>query len=333
MKRIMILAACVAASLTAAAQTAYAHGTLAREDSLMNVARAYADNGNYSEAINTYSQIPTERARIERTQAYLEMGNVVRALSDAKLMRRDKEFGLKDDALLIEARCRERQGFTAAARRMYRRLTRNGHAEGMYYYASYLHTIGHQAKASDICQKAIKADGRLTPAHALLADIETARGHRYQALLPLYAYMLTASDYGREAAADKLLRLWRRGGLGIDLLKMREDEEPYSEMMEKTIDSLIVSIRPEGDKPADLIEAIAARTDSLLSAMRDTGEENLDFWQVTYADFLIEVHARGYVKPMTYFIFEPAYRTESLTWLSENAGLFEAFGSWINARL
>lgn len=333
MKRIVILAAGIAASLAATAQTAYGCRTLAHEDSLMNVARAYADNGNYSEAINTYSQIPTERARIERTQAYLEMGNVVRALSDAKLMRREKEFGLKDDALLIEARCRERQGFTAAARRMYRRLTRDGHAEGMFYYANYLHTIGHQAKASGICQKAIKADGGLTPAHMLLSDIETARGHRYQAMLPLYTYMLTASDYGREVAADKLLRLWRRGGLGIDLLNMREAEEPYSEMMEKRIDSLIANIRPAGEKPADILEAIAARTDSLLSAMRDTGEENLDFWQVAYADFLIEIHARGYVKPMMYFIFEPAYRTESLTWLSENASLFEAFESWINARL
>lgn len=328
-----MIAAGVAASVAATAQTAYGHGTLAREDSLMNVARSYADNGNFSEAINTYSQIPTERARVERTQAYLEMGNVVRALSDARLMRREKDFNHKDDALLIEARCRERQGFTSAARRIYRRLTRNGHAEGMYYYANYLHTIGHQAKASEICQKAIRADGGLTPAHILLSDIETARGHRYQAMLPLYTYMLTASDYGREAAAEKLLRLWRRGGLGIDLLNMREAEEPYSEMMERRIDSLIVSIRPAGEKPADILEAMAARTDSLLSAMRDTGEENLDFWQVAYADFLIEIHARGYVKPMTYFIFEPAYRAESLTWLSENAGFFEAFESWINARL
>lgn len=329
----MILGAALAASVAATAQTAFAQGTLAREDSLMSAARAYADNGNYSEAINTYSKVPTERARVERTQAYLEMGNVVRALSDAKLMRKEKDFGLKDDALLIEARCRERQGFTAAAKRMYRRLTRNGHAEGMFYYASYLHTIGHQKRAADICQKAIKADGKLTPAHALLADIETARGHRYQAILTLYMYMLTASDYGREAAADKLIRLWRRGGLGIDLMNMREAEEPYSEMMEKRIDSLIVSVRPASDKPADMIEAMAVRTDSLFSAMRDTGEENLDFWQVQYADFLIEIHARGYVRPMTYFIFEPAYRTESLTWLSENAGLFEEFESWVNARL
>lgn len=322
----------MAASCSTIAQT-YGQGTLAREDSLMNVARTYADNGNFSEAINVYSQIPTERARIEMAQAYLEMGNVVRALSDAKLMRKEKDFSLKDDALLIEARCRERQGFIQAARRMYRRLTKHNHAEGMFYYATYLHTIGHQAKAAEICQKSIKADGKLTPAHALLSDIETARGHRYQALLPLYRYMLSASDFGRQEAAEKLIRLWRRGGMGLDIFKMRTAEEPYSEKMEKEIDALIADITPASDKPADMIAAIVLRTDSLFARMRDTGEENLDFYQVTYADFLIEVHAREFVTPMTYFIFEPAYRTECLTWLSENAGYFQTFESWINARL
>lgn len=332
MKKLSILLAAIAASLSANAQT-FSKSTLAREDSLMNVARSYADNGNFSEAINVYAQIPTERARIEMAQAYLEMGNVVRALADAKTMGKEKDFGLKDDALLIEARCREKQGFIQAARRMYRRLVKHNHAEGMFYYATYLHTIGHQAKAADICQKSIKANSSLTPAHALLSDIETARGHRYQAMLPLYRYMLSASDAGRQEAAEKMIRLWRRGGMGIDLFKMREAEEPYSEKMEKQIDALIADIAPASDKPADQIAAIAQRTDSLLSHMRDTGEENLDFYQVQYADFLIEVHAREFVEPMTYFIFEPAYRTECLTWLSENAGLFAAFEGWVDARL
>lgn len=329
-----IFVAALAISISSAAQNDYTEGgILAREDSLMNVARGYADMGNFSEAINVYTKIPTERARIERTQAYLEMGNVVRALGDAKAMGKDKSFGLKDDALLIEARCRERQGFIEAARRMYRRLTRKGHAEGMYYYASHLHTIGHQDKAAEICKAAIKANRQLTPAHELLSEIETARGHRYQALLPLYRYMLTCSDEGRKTGSEQLTRLWRRGGLGIDLFGKRTAEEEYSEKMEATINTLCDSIRPASDKPIDMIEAIATRTDSLLSKMRDTGEENLDFWQVEYADFLIEVHARGYVRPMIYFIFEPAYRTEVLTWLSENAGYFQEFENWVNARL
>lgn len=334
MRTTLLLIAATTCTAWANAQDDYARGgTLAREDSLMNAAREMADMGNFSEAINIYSQVPTERARIERTQAYLEMGNVVRALSDAKLMGREKDFGLKDDALLIEARCRERQGFVEAARRMYRRLMRKGHAEGMYYYASHLHSIGHQAKAAEVCQKAIKANRQLTPAHELMADIETARGHRYQALLPLMRYMLTASDNGRQAAAERLMRLWRRGGLGIDILSKREAEEKYSEMMEKRIDAICDSIRPKGETSADKIDALAMRTDSLLAVMRETGEENLDFWQVEYADFLIEIHARGFTRPMIYFIMEPAYRAECLAWLSENAGYFLEFETWVNGRL
>lgn len=316
------------------AQSDYSKGgTLAREDSLMNAARGYTDMGNFSEAINVYGQVPTERARVERAQCYLEMGNVVRALDEAKMMRKEKDFGLKNDALLIEARCREKQGFTQAARRMYRKLTKAGHAEGMYYYANHLHTIGHQRQAAEVCMKSIRANRQLTPAHGLLAEIETARGHRYQALLPLYRYLLTSSDMGRESGADLLLRLWRRGGLGIDILGKQEPEEAYSQLMEKRIDTIIDSIAPQSNKAADVIEAMAIRTDSLFAEMRDTGEENLDFWQVEYADFLIEIHAREMTRAMVYFIFEPAHRTEVLTWLSENAGYFEEFESWVNARL
>ncbi len=334
MKRhVMTILASAAATIAMAQGGPVSGGSLAQEDSLMNVARGYADMGNFSEAINVYSKIPTERARVERAAAFLEMGNVVRALSEAKAMGKEKDFSLKDDALLIEARCRERQGFIPAARRMYRRLARHNHAEGMYYFASHLHTIGHQTQAAELCQRAIRADRQLTPAHKLMSEIELARGHRYQSLLPLYRYMLSASDEGRKEAAQRLLRLWRRGGLGIDLFGKRMTEDKYSEEMEPQIDAIIAAIPASGDDHAAMIAAIAERTDSLLSKMRDTGEDNLDFWQVEYADFLIEIHARGYVRPMVYFLFEPLYKTEVLTWLSENAGDFEEFMEWMGGRL
>ncbi len=319
-------------SALAFASAVCAQRSAAVQDSLLSEAARWRDAANYTEAINLYSQVHSDEARLAIADTYLEMGNVVAALDRAKTMQKDDHFSLKPDARLIEARCRQRQGFDRAAQRIYAKLTRQGHPEAAFYYAAMMSNKGHHAKASRLCQKAIIKQPTLTPAHLLLAQTEMALGHRYQAMLPLMRYLLTASDEGRTQNAEQLLHLWRRGWGSLDILNKRQPEEPYSQAMEATIDSLIAAIPPAGQTPKDLIENIAIRTDSLASAMRSTGEENLDFFQVAYADLLIEIHARGYVRPMVYFIFNTIYHADVLTWLSENAGYFDEFRIWVEGR-
>lgn len=310
-----------------------AHGqTMVERDSLMREATRWRDVANYQEAINTYAKVKSDEARLAMADTYYEMGNIVAALDRAKWLQEDEGFTLKDDARLIEARCRERQGFDSAARRIYRQLANAGHAEAAYYYAAMMLKRGSVEAAGEMCQRAIRRDPMLTPAHLLLSEVETARGHRYQAMLPLMRYLLMASDEGRMRNAERLVDMWKRGWGGIDPLKRRVAEEPYSELMEKEIDGIERDVAVKWNSREELIEGIVERTDTLVSRMRDTGEENLDFWQVTYADFLIEVHARGYIRAMIYFVFNGLYRTEVLTWLSENAGYFDEFSRWLEGR-
>lgn len=327
-RKIMYSTALAAASLCAVAQTPFA----SERDSLMSLAREWRDAGNYTEAISLYGRVKTDKARLEAADTYLEMGNVVAALERAKRMRKDDSFALKSDAMLIEARCRQRQGFDRAARALYRKLARAGHAEAMFYYAAMLRAQGSLPQAEQMCKRAIRADASLTPAHCLLSVVEEQMGHRYQALLPLMRYLLQASDRGREEQARRLLTLWRKGGVGLDILGRREAEEPYSEGMEAVIDSIAMAESQAEASPRAVMDAMSRRTEALLERMRDTGEDNLDFWQVSYADFLIEVYARGYTKAMVYFMFDQTYKPEVLFWLSEHAGYFEDFRVWMEGR-
>lgn len=327
-RKLMYSMALASASLCAVAQSSFESA----QDSLMSLAREWRDAGNYTEAISLYGRVKTDRARLEAADTYLEMGNVVAALERAKRMKKEDSFALKADAMLIEARCRQRQGFDHAARALYRKLARAGHAEAMFYYAAMLRAQGHLSKAEQLCQSAIRADASLTPAHCLLSEVEEQMGHRYQALLPLMRYLLMTSDQGREEQARRLLTLWRKGGVGLDVLGRRRAQEPYSEGMEAVIDSVAMAEPPAAATPQAVMEAMARRTEALLARMRDTGEDNLDFWQLSYADFLIEVYARGYTKAMIYFMFDQTYKPEVLLWLSENAGYFEDFRVWMEGR-
>lgn len=327
--RLLSLTLGLAAPAVAAAQPV---ATVAARDSLMAAAAAWRDAANYTEAISAYSRVPTAEARLAVADTYLEMGNVVAALERARLLRRDKEFPLREGAMLVEARCRLRQGFDGAARRILRRLARAGNAEAVYYYARHQASGGHMVKASEMCQRALTADPSLVPAHLLLFEAEAALGHRYQALLPLTAYLLMASDEGRAEAAPRLAEVWRRGWAGMDVLGRRTPQEPYSELMEQKMDSIGAAVVRQGDGAAETLRTLSARTDALLAVMRDTGEENMDFWQVRYADFLIELHARGYVEAMTHFFFSGTYAADVLAWLSENAGYFDDFRVWLSGR-
>ncbi len=326
--RLLPLTLCLAATAAAAQPAA----TVAERDSLMAAAAAWRDAANYTEAINTYSRVPTAEARLAVADTYLEMGNVVAALERARLLRRDKEFPLREGAMLVEARCRLRQGFDGAAERILRRLARAGNAEAMYYYARHLASRGHMAKATRMCQEALAADPSLVPAHLLLFEAEAALGHRYQALLPLTAYLLLASDEGRADNAPRLAELWRHGWAGLDVLGRRTPQQPYSELMELKMDSIGAATGRRGGGAAETLRTMAERTDALFAAMRDSGEENLDFWQVRYADFFVELHARGYVEAMTHFFFSDIYRVDVLAWLSENAGYFDDFRVWLSGR-
>ena len=326
---------------------------LSHADSLMIQAQQLRDAGTYTMALDVYGQISAsdphfEQSRVERAKTYYEMGNVNTALHEANILLKLKNFSLADDALLVVARCREVLGYARASRASYRKLLKHGHTEGMYYYAMSLFSHGHDDEARTICQQAIvtaraqtqrgeNTSLALAPAHQLLSSIEVASGHRYQALVALYRYILSCSDEGRVLGAKQLLTLWRREAQAIDLLRKRKPETDFSEKMEVVLSAIcdtMPSVSPTkvGTLSADDLENIVAKTNAMASALRDMGEENLDFWQLNYGDLLVEMHARDYVRPMVYYMFEPVASATVLTWVNDNLALFREFSLWLEGR-
>lgn len=307
-------------------------------DSLMMQADMMRSAGSLAMAADLYSQIGTDRARVECASTLLEMGRVTDALREARVLLKLEGFTLKDDALLIVAQCRDAQGFDAASNRAYKKLVKNNHAEGAYFYALKLFRQGHDKKAEEMCQRAIRANKTLAPAHQLMASIQATAGQRYQALLPLYRYMLTSSDEGRRLGARQLLTLWRKEAQAIDILRHRRGGDPFSQRMEAVMTNICDTLPSTApDKVNELtaadVETLVAKTEALTDAMRELGEENLDFWQLYYADMLVEMNSRSYIRPMIYYMLEPVAKGTVLAWVNDNKALFQDFTVWLEGRI
>ena len=324
-----LLALLLAVSLTSAGQTRISR---AERDSLMDVAETRRYEGRHDEAIHIYERLGGEQARLETAATYLEKGKVLIALEQAKAMRHDALFSRKDDALLIEAECRQAQGFDRAAMRIYRRLRKRGHARATYYYANMMYTKGRDAKAEELCCEALRRDRSIAPAHRLLAAVEVARGHRYRAILPLYFYLLSCSDEGREEALPQLRSLWRREADFVRSLRHGDAADTFDDQMEGLMAELVETY---DYKPGERGEAdkIALMSDSIFACAERLGAENLDFWQVHYADFFGLVHRGGFTAPMVHFVCAPADKGTALAWISANRALFDDFQTWLASQL
>lgn len=334
MNRTLAAAIALAAAWTALPQTAGAQTRISRaeRDSLMELAETRRYQERYDEAIGIYERLGGEAARLEMASTYLEKGKVLIALEQAKAMRHDDLFSRKDDALLIEAQCRQAQGFSKAANRIYRRLHKKGHAKGIYFYANKMYAEGHDRKAETLCQEAIRRDRSIAPAHRLMAAIEVSLGHRYRALLPLYFYMLTCSDEGREEGLPQLRSLWRREAGFVYTLQKERENDPFNDLMDRRMAQLVESADYKPGESGEM-EKVAQMTDSLFAYADSHGQENLDFWQVQYADFFCQLHRNGYTAAMAHFVLSPADKGAALAWLTANGRLFDEFRAWLASQI
>ena len=299
----------------------------------MAVADRWRQMNNYTEAVNIYSMLPTDQARIELAHTYMRMGKVTTALQMARQMAKDADFPLRDDALLIEAQCREAQGFDNASRRILRKLVKGGNPEAAFLRAQKLFAAGHTLKAEDMCIKSIRADATYAPAHKLMAAIEANQGRRYRAMLPLYYYLLVSTDdEGKRQAYEQLVRLWRHSANMIDVLHRGKTADAFNDGLDAFIRTVATSDSISTLQPQESVALLARYTDTLFRHILATSEENLDFWQVFYADFFAKLPPRGFVVPFVYFIADAAHHPEVLAWISENAAFFDEFRLWMGAQ-
>ncbi|MCQ2204825.1 MAG: hypothetical protein MJZ15_10345 [Bacteroidales bacterium] len=239
------------------------------------------------------------------------------------------------DAKVLLALCRERQGFERAAIRLYKQLIRKDKsAMGAYCYASNLYRRGYLNKAMQTAQTAIKYDKNLPEAHLLLGSVMASKCDRFKAMMPLYYFMLINDDAEKQKLAyDQVISLWRRSSQTMQLLKTDVVADPFNDKVNRYINGLASNDSIAKVEGREQIEMLKDKTDALLRYLLENSEDNLDFWQVYYTDFMVKLVPRNFVKPFVYFISDKTHHAQVLEWISgEEGDLFNEFRLWMEAQ-
>ena len=304
----------------------------ARQDSLIYLGRVWREARNYNMAIDQFLRAGGDEAEYEIALTHYNMGKVSTALSESKaIVERDNAFSL--DANLLIGLCRERQGFERAAKRIYKKLAEKGSAMAAYYYASMMQRKGHLDEAEKMCQRSILIDNGIPEAHYLLSVIEVQKSERYKAMMSLYFYLLINNDENNQRMAySNLIRLWRRSAKALEIIKTDKKSDKMTAAIEKHIDGLATSDSISNLEGREQIEALIKDTDSLMRFLLSSTEDNLDFWQIAYADFFVKMVPRNFIKPYVYYISDASHHAEVLDYVAQDEYLFNEFRLWMEAQ-
>lgn len=314
------------------AQTALAQYS-PRIDSLMTEAARLRDLQLYDNAVAIYLTLPTEAAQYELAATYYTMGKTTLALSLCREIEEQQGL-MADKASLLMARCRDDQGYDAAAKRIYKRLIDKQNPDAAYYYALMLYRGGHVAETTELLMKALRWDNSLADAHLLLSEIMTNQGERFKAMMPLYYFLLIASDETQRLRAyDRLIALWRHSAKAIDILHInRPSHDAFNDRTDKMIEQWATTDSISVVDGSEQIERLLIQTNRLFRYLLDTSETNLDFWQLTYTDFFVTLVPRNFVAPYVYFISDVRHHAAVLDWIGREEALFAEFMLWMSAQ-
>lgn len=323
--RVVLLCECAAALSTPLA----GQPSAAVVDSLMERAQQMRDAGAWQQALETYFLVPTAAARLARAETLLEAGEVRRSLALSTALYKDRLFAYRQEALLLRARALIAQGREVRGEALLERLSGLGMGEATYRLARRRYEAGHVAAAGELARRAVDGSMSLLPAHWLLALTQAELGHPYRALLPLTRYLLLTSDEGRTLAGPLFEQVWRlaastpiRGNAGA------AGEHSLDELLEGDMAD-IARRALRGKQPT--LALYAAATDSLCERIRQRGEEALDWWQLRYADQLVELRARRLVEPATHFMLAQTRKPEALAWIDHNPERWGLFAVYLQA--
>lgn len=328
MKQIFFFAALFVGAINLSAQF------VSRHDSIMEVARMWRDMKNYPVAIDHFNMAGGDEAEYEAAMTYFLMGRTRVALSEGKrIARSESPFAV--DAKVLVAMCRERQGFTRAAKYQYKSILKKyNSARAAYYYAVMMFRKGHLAEAEEYVQKAILINRAMPEAHLLLSHVEESQNNRFKAMMPLYYYLLI-NDHA-EAQAEgftHLINLWRRSAKAMTILRNNRKPDPFNDAMDDQMAQWATSDSIAHFKGKELIDALYVRTDNLFRYLLANSEQNLDFYQVVYSDFFVTLVPRNFVRPFVYYLADAKYHADVLALIAGgDEYLFNEFSAWMSAQ-
>lgn len=328
MKRILTILAVLTATMAHAQQSAEA-----RRDSLIHDAHTWTAMGNADHALHLLTLAGGDEAQFEIASLLYNQNRYSEAISECKkLIEAGGDYAL--DARVLMGQCRRAQGYDFAAKRIFKKALADGSSNAALEMAHMLYAKGRLTEAEHYAQQAIQLNVGNAEAHFTLASVMESRGLRFEAMMPLYYYLLISdNDAQRDLAYRLLTHLWCRSSTYVDLLhRGRPSTSAFNDAVNRQIDSWTTDDSPARAQGVEAIEKVYALTDSLFRHLLQNSENNLDFWQLTYTDFMVKLVSRNFVRPMAYHIASQTYKAEVLAYTAQDTYLYNEFSLWMEAQ-
>lgn len=299
-------------------------------DRLMNDGKQKQDKNDYKAAVEIYEKVlalepKKDEARYELAYSWYKQGDNNKTLHYCRsLTQQEGEFWI--EAIILCGSAYDNLGDSKRAISLYNRGIRKQPNQPLLQYNMALSkfNIGKNEEAEQHVRLSLSLDMGHPSAHLLLANIMLVKEERIKSMLSLYFYLLMEQD------ADRSIKAWDLLDTIWDFTLRQPNKNKLSEYYQAFETRMVDSAKAESRK-AEGVNQFAIRTRNFLQNMPET-IENGDFWQKQYIPFFKELHLNGYDTPFAYYISSCKYKSESLTWLSENNKLFEQFLGWMEEK-
>ncbi|MGV8827099.1 MAG: tetratricopeptide repeat protein [Breznakibacter sp.] len=308
-------------------------------DSLIDQAVAWREKGNAELALRELDPLvvakdASERALYELALTHMQLEHYTLAIGPAK-----RVLSLKGahrvDAALVLGQCYVARGEYKRAQRLFKSLSDVALVDERIPYQCavlYLKMGQHDAAEAEV-QKAILLNRTFVDAHLLLSNIMLEKGERIKAMLPLYYYLLLDNDGENGALAGKqLIQLWKfSSGRVLGMLNRGSSKDLYHQAGQY-INTISTDDSISTLQGSAAISLLSQHTTRLFGFFKEHSGDNFDFYQLVYIDFFTELHTKGYVEPMVYFISNAQWHPQVLEWIAGNGQKFNEFRVWMESR-
>ncbi|MDO4462377.1 MAG: hypothetical protein Q4C30_07780 [Bacteroidia bacterium] len=307
--------------------TIAASGQSARRDSLLNMGRSLRDARMFAEAIFSFTEAGGDAGRIEIAQTRFETGEFSKALEICNGLI-DNESIFTDEAELLVARIRDAQGLHRIANMKYRKLVKANNAKASYYYALMKHRTGNNNEAVKLLQHSITHNRANIDAHIVLSEIMINNGQRYLAILPImYSLILSTDTETIREYQPQLEALLSKSSIAVQQLYTKS--LPYVTNNIQRTESMISYYIENTECPANEPHIIHILP-QLLNYMQEHQTDNIDWWQIAYADFFSTLCQAGHQEALIHHLCSSLNPTVTRQWIESHEGQYAAFLTWLS---
>ena len=306
---------------------------------IVNEGIKYHDEGNYSNAIETYKKAleidpSSGLANYEIALTYFAMKDYKNAeLHSKKAVEANDNH--KMHACIMYGNSLDMLGETKKAIKVYEKAIKDFDNYLLYYnYALTCLKAGETEKAYDAAIKAILNNSSHASSHLILSQVMEKKGSRVKAMLPLYFFLMLEPNSARSEVNYQALR----GFIDLGVTQTSEKNINVSVPTDKDGDfgaaEMMISLSKasntlEENKGKTDLELFAGNNEQIFSILGELKKENTGFWWDFYVPFFYGLATENLVKPFSYYISQ-SIGEEAGKWIEDNNAEFEKFKNWVN---